>query len=59
MFESVLETDLFVRDVQLVSFQHHISVFPDLPEKAFATVLANPSHFVGLSRLLAGVLQSL
>ncbi len=53
------KTNLFFRNVELVSFQNNKSVFPNFPENSFATELANPASFVGLHGLLIGVLRAL
>lgn len=39
---------LFLRDVEVVSFKHNKTVFPDFPENPFTTKLANPPDFVWL-----------
>lgn len=52
-------TYLLLRDVELVPFQHHIAVFPNLPENPFPAEFPDPADLLGQRRLMIPILRPL
>lgn len=52
-------TYLLLRDVELVPFQHHIAVFPNLPENPFPAEFPDPADLLGWCRLMISILRPL
>lgn len=50
---------LLLGDVELVPFQHHIAVFPNLPENPFPTEFPDPADLLGRCRLMISILRPL
>lgn len=52
-------TYLLFRDVELVPFQHHIAVFPNLPENPFPAEFPDPADLLRRCRLMVSILRPL
>lgn len=52
-------THLLVGDVELVPFQHHVAVLPDLPENPFPAEFPDPADLLGRCRLVVSILRPL
>lgn len=52
-------THLLLGDVELVPSQHHIAVFPNLPENAFPAEFPDPADLLGQRRLVVSILRPL
>lgn len=52
-------TYLLLRDVELVPFQHHIAVFPNLPENPFPAEFPDPADLLRQRRLMIAILRPL
>lgn len=52
-------TYLLLRDVELVPFQHHIAVFPNLPENPFPAEFPDPADLLRRRRLMISILRPL
>lgn len=53
------QTHIFLKNIQMVTLQHHKSISPDFSKNAFATELTDPAHFVWLCGRWCGILNTL
>lgn len=57
--EEAKGTYLLLRDVQLVPLQHHITVFPNLPENPFPAEFPDPADLLGRRGRVTAILKPL
>lgn len=57
--EAAKGTYLLLRDVQLVPLQHHITVFPNLPENPFPAEFPDPADLLGRRGRVTAILKPL
>lgn len=50
---------LLLGDVELVAFEHHIAVFPNLPENAFPAEFPDPADLLGRRGMMVSIRRPL